>query len=146
MTSVFAKELRGCNLRLNAIAPGADGDRLCLKGMTPELVDRLAKRAPLARLGQPEDVAHVVAFLAGPDAGWVNGQVCCARTAASAEPQRTSPALELRSRKPSKEDVIVITGAGLGLLAMCGCAPTGMAWTRARSSRTRPLDLRSESA
>ena len=40
-----------------------------------ELIDRLAKLAPLERLGQPGDVAAVVAFLTGPDGGWINGQV-----------------------------------------------------------------------
>jgi 3-oxoacyl-[acyl-carrier protein] reductase len=38
-------------------------------------VDHLAKLAPLERLGQPQDIANVVAFLAGPDGAWVNGQV-----------------------------------------------------------------------
>jgi 3-oxoacyl-[acyl-carrier protein] reductase len=44
-------------------------------GKPPEVVDRLARLAPLERLGQPEDIAAAVAFLAGPDAGWINGQV-----------------------------------------------------------------------
>ncbi len=35
----------------------------------------IVKAAPLGRLGEPEDIAFVVAFLAGPDGGWVNGQV-----------------------------------------------------------------------
>ena len=39
------------------------------------MIDRLAKLAPLERLGQPEDTAAVVAFLAGPDGAWVNGQI-----------------------------------------------------------------------
>lgn len=38
-------------------------------------MERLSKAAPLERLGRPEDVADVVAFLAGPSARWVNGQV-----------------------------------------------------------------------
>jgi 3-oxoacyl-[acyl-carrier protein] reductase len=39
-----------------------------------EVIDRLAKLAPLERLGQPEDIADAVAFLAGPDGAWINGQ------------------------------------------------------------------------
>ncbi|HZF33547.1 MAG TPA: SDR family oxidoreductase [Candidatus Angelobacter sp.] len=74
ITSVLAKELRGRNITVNAIAPGPTATDLFLKGKPPELVDRLAKLAPLERLGQPEDIAAVVAFLAGPDAGWINGQ------------------------------------------------------------------------
>ncbi|MCE9672575.1 SDR family oxidoreductase [Myxococcus stipitatus] len=75
MTSVFAKELRGRDITVNAIAPGPTATELFLDGKSPELVDRLAKLAPLERLGQPDDIAAAVAFLAGPDAGWINGQV-----------------------------------------------------------------------
>jgi len=39
------------------------------------VVDHIAKLAPLERLGQPEDIANVVAFLAGSDGSWINGQV-----------------------------------------------------------------------
>jgi 3-oxoacyl-[acyl-carrier protein] reductase len=74
MTSVLAKELRGRNITVNAVAPGPTATDLFLKGKTPELVDRLAKLAPLERLGQPDDIADAVAFLAGRDAGWINGQ------------------------------------------------------------------------
>jgi 3-oxoacyl-[acyl-carrier protein] reductase len=48
---------------------------LFLNGKSDEQVQHFAKMAPLERLGQPEDIAGVVAFLAGPDGGWVNGQV-----------------------------------------------------------------------
>jgi 3-oxoacyl-[acyl-carrier protein] reductase len=75
MTSVLAKELRGRNITVNAVAPGPTATDLFLNGKSPELIDRLAKLAPLERLGQPEDIADVVAFLAGADGGWVNGQV-----------------------------------------------------------------------
>ena len=75
MTSVFAKELRGRHITVNAIAPGPTATDLFLKGKSEELVDRLSRLAPLERLGQPEDIANTVAFLAGPDAGWINGQV-----------------------------------------------------------------------
>ncbi|TPG11020.1 SDR family oxidoreductase [Rhodanobacter glycinis] len=75
MTSVLAKELRGRNITVNAVAPGPTATDLFLNGKSPELIDRLARLAPLERLGQPEDIADVVAFLAGADGGWVNGQV-----------------------------------------------------------------------
>jgi 3-oxoacyl-[acyl-carrier protein] reductase len=75
MTSVFAKELHGRHITVNAIAPGPTATDLFLKGKSEELVDRLSRLAPLERLGQPEDIANTVAFLAGPDAGWINGQV-----------------------------------------------------------------------
>ncbi|GLQ47166.1 3-ketoacyl-ACP reductase [Dyella lipolytica] len=75
MTSVFAKELRGRDITVNSVAPGPTATDLFLKGKPQEMVERLAKLAPLERLGQPEDIANTVAFLAGPDGSWVNGQV-----------------------------------------------------------------------
>jgi len=60
---------------VNAVAPGPTATDLFLKGKPQDVVDRMAKMAPLERLGQPGDIADVVAFLAGPDAAWVNGQV-----------------------------------------------------------------------
>ena len=74
MTSVLAKELRGRNITVNAIAPGPTATKLFLDGKPQQVVDELAKMAPLERLGQPEDIADAVAFLAGPDGGWINGQ------------------------------------------------------------------------
>jgi 3-oxoacyl-[acyl-carrier protein] reductase len=74
MTHVLANELRGRSITVNAIAPGPTATDLFLNGKSPELVDRLSKLPPLERLGQPDDIASVVAFLAGPDGGWVNGQ------------------------------------------------------------------------
>jgi 3-oxoacyl-[acyl-carrier protein] reductase len=74
MTSVLAKELRGRKITVNAVAPGPTATNLFLKGKPQQVVDHLAKLAPLERLGQPDDIASAVAFLAGPDAGWINGQ------------------------------------------------------------------------
>ena len=74
MTSILAKELRGRNITVNAVAPGPTATDLFLNGKPQEVVDRLAKLAPLERLGQPADIAAVVAFLAGPDGAWINGQ------------------------------------------------------------------------
>lgn len=74
-THVFAKELRGRNITVNAVAPGPIATSLFLDGKTEEQIQAFAKMPPLQRLGQPEDIACVVAFLAGADAGWVNGQI-----------------------------------------------------------------------
>ena len=75
MTHVLSKELRGRNITVNAVAPGPTATKLFLDGKPQQVIDHLAKLAPLERLGQPEDVANTVAFLAGPDGGWINGQV-----------------------------------------------------------------------
>src|ERR1700688_1633630 len=74
MTAILSKELRGRSITVNAVAPGPTATDLFLNGKSPELIDRLAKMNPLERLGTPEDIAASVAFLAGPDGGWINGQ------------------------------------------------------------------------
>jgi 3-oxoacyl-[acyl-carrier protein] reductase len=75
LTAILSKELRGRNITANALAPGPTATDLFLDGKSPELVERLAKMNPLERLATPEDIASVVAFLVGPDGGWINGQV-----------------------------------------------------------------------
>jgi 3-oxoacyl-[acyl-carrier protein] reductase len=75
LVHVLANELRGRNITVNAVAPGPVGTELFLSGKTEEQVTELAKLAPLERLGEPEDIANVVSFLAGQDGGWMNSQV-----------------------------------------------------------------------
>ncbi|MGR9464666.1 SDR family oxidoreductase [Rhizobium leguminosarum] len=74
LTAIMAKEMRGRNITVNAIAPGPVATDLFLNGKSDELIARMAKMNPLERLGTPEDIAAAVAFLAGPDGGWINGQ------------------------------------------------------------------------
>ena len=71
---ILAKELRGRDITVNAVAPGPTATALFLEGKDEPTVTALANMNPMARLGTPEDVAEVVSFLAGP-ARWVNGQV-----------------------------------------------------------------------
>lgn len=75
MTHVLSKELRGRNITVNAVAPGPTATNLFLQGKTREQIEQFAKLAPLERIGEPVDIAATVAFLAGPDGGWINGQV-----------------------------------------------------------------------
>ena len=75
MTAILSKELRGRHITVNAVAPGPVSTELFLTGKSPELIERMAKIPPMERLGTTEDIASVVSFLAGPDGGWINGQV-----------------------------------------------------------------------
>jgi 3-oxoacyl-[acyl-carrier protein] reductase len=75
LVHVLANELAGRNITVNAIAPGPTGTELFLDGKTEEDIARLRNLSPLHRLGEPEDMANVVSFLAGPDGGWVNSQI-----------------------------------------------------------------------
>lgn len=74
LTKSVAKELASRNVLCNAVAPG-----FIATDMTAELTDAaresLLAQIALGRLGSPEDVAGVVSFLAGPDAGYITGQV-----------------------------------------------------------------------
>ena len=74
MTNIFAKELRGRNITVNAVAPGPTATDLFLKDKTPEQIAHLAKLAPMERLARPDDISAAVSFLVGPDGSWVDGQ------------------------------------------------------------------------
>jgi len=75
MTHVLAKELGARKVTVNAVAPGPVGTELFLTGRSEEVLKRLTNDIPLGRLGEPDDIAKVVSFLASPESGWVNGQV-----------------------------------------------------------------------
>lgn len=75
MTHILANEMRGKNITVNAIAPGPTATHLFLDGKPQAVIDHLTHMPPLERLGTPDDIAAAVAFLAGPDGSWINGQV-----------------------------------------------------------------------
>jgi len=74
LTLILARELRGKDVTVNAVAPGPTATALFLDGKDETTIANLAAAAPLERLGRPDDIAETIAFLAGP-ARWVNGQV-----------------------------------------------------------------------
>jgi 3-oxoacyl-[acyl-carrier protein] reductase len=74
VTLILARELRGRDITVNAVAPGPTATALFLDGKDAETIERMSKMNPLERLGTPADIAEVVSFLAGP-ARWINGQV-----------------------------------------------------------------------
>jgi 3-oxoacyl-[acyl-carrier protein] reductase len=75
LTTVLAKEMRGRNVTVNTIAPGPVATDLFLTGKSPELLEAMANRSPLGRIGIPADIASAVSMLAGRDGRWINGQV-----------------------------------------------------------------------
>lgn len=75
LVKVLANELRGRNIAVNAVAPGPVGTALFFEGKSEEQIQTIANMAPFERLGQPEEIADVVSFLAGPQGRWINGQV-----------------------------------------------------------------------
>jgi 3-oxoacyl-[acyl-carrier protein] reductase len=82
ITLILARELRGRDVTVNAVAPGPTATALFLDGKSEELINQIAGEPPLQRLGQPDDIAELVAFLAGPGR-WVNGQVVYANGGAA---------------------------------------------------------------
>jgi len=74
MGATLAKELRGRKITVNAVAPGPTATELFFTGKSDAQIESLKQACPLERLGQPEDIANVVSFLAGPESEWVNGQ------------------------------------------------------------------------
>ncbi|MBZ9978288.1 SDR family oxidoreductase [Mesorhizobium sp. BR-1-1-10] len=75
MTYILAKELGARGITVNAVAPGPVETALFTDGKSAAQIEATAKMIPLGRLGQPDDIAGVVSFLAGPDSAWVNGQI-----------------------------------------------------------------------
>lgn len=75
MSAILSKELRGKDIAVNCVAPGPTETDLFTEGKSQELIDKLANMSPMERLGQPEDIANVVNFLASDEGHWVNGQV-----------------------------------------------------------------------
>ncbi len=75
LTLILARELRGRDVTVNTVAPGPTATALFLDGKDEATIERLAKQPALERLGTPEDIAEVAAFLASPAGHWVNGQI-----------------------------------------------------------------------
>lgn len=75
MTHVSSKELGRRNITVNTVAPGPVETDMFMTGKSDKLVQNITRTIPLGRLGQPDDIASVVAFLASPESGWINGQV-----------------------------------------------------------------------
>jgi 3-oxoacyl-[acyl-carrier protein] reductase len=75
MTHILSKELGPKKITVNAIAPGPVATELFLNDKSEDDIKPIIGRTPLARLGEPADIASAVSFLVGPDGGWINGQI-----------------------------------------------------------------------
>lgn len=75
MTHTLAKELGARGVTVNAVAPGPVATELFFADRPEDSIKRLINDIPLGRLGEPDDIARVVSFLASPESGWINGQV-----------------------------------------------------------------------
>ncbi len=73
-TAVAALEFGGRQITANIVSPGATDTELLREANPGEAFEDDVAQTALRRLGQPEDIAAVVAFLAGPDSGWISGQ------------------------------------------------------------------------
>ncbi|MEU9759230.1 glucose 1-dehydrogenase [Streptomyces sp. NPDC047987] len=74
LTAVAAHELGARGITVNTVSPGATDTEMLRAANQPQALETVAAMTPLGRLGDPADVADVVAFLAGPDARWITGQ------------------------------------------------------------------------
>ncbi|KAI3126604.1 hypothetical protein CBS147330_6392 [Penicillium roqueforti] len=75
MARVMAKDLARKNIIVNAVAPGPTTTELFLKGKSEQVLNAVAGFSPFGRIGKPEEIANVIAFLCGEDSSWMSGQI-----------------------------------------------------------------------
>lgn len=75
ITRQLAKEFGPKGITINAVAPGPIGTELFTVGKSAEQIETFKRMAAFGRLGEPEDIARVVLFLASEEAGWITGQI-----------------------------------------------------------------------
>lgn len=74
LTRVFSKEVGSRGINVNSISPGPTNTELFTKGKPQEVIDRLAALSAFNRIGEPDDIAKLVVFLASDEAKWINAQ------------------------------------------------------------------------
>ena len=74
LTRVFAKEVGSRGINVNSVSPGPTNTELFMNGKSQEVVGRLASLSAFNRIGEPEDIAKVIVFLASDEAKWISAQ------------------------------------------------------------------------
>lgn len=74
LTRVFSKEVGARGINVNSVSPGPTNTELFTKGKPQEVIGRLASLSAFNRIGEPEDIAKVIVFLASDDAKWIDAQ------------------------------------------------------------------------
>ncbi|EOO02489.1 putative nad-p-binding protein [Phaeoacremonium minimum UCRPA7] len=74
LSRALAKDFGVRGITVNTVSPGPTDTELFRKGKTESFINYIASQTPSNKLGQPEDIASVISFLASPAAGWINGQ------------------------------------------------------------------------
>jgi 3-oxoacyl-[acyl-carrier protein] reductase len=74
LTRVFAKEIGSRGINVNSVSPGPTNTELFMTGKPDQVIAHLASLSAFNRIGEPEDIARVVAFLASDDANWISAQ------------------------------------------------------------------------
>jgi 3-oxoacyl-[acyl-carrier protein] reductase len=74
LTRVFSKEIGNKGINVNSVSPGPTNTELFTNGKPQEVIDRLASLSAFNRLGEPDDIAKVVVFLASDNAKWITAQ------------------------------------------------------------------------
>ncbi|MGG5210607.1 SDR family oxidoreductase [Chryseobacterium sp. MIQD13] len=74
LTRVFAKEIGHRGINVNSVSPGPTNTALFVNGKSQEEISRLASLNPFGRIGETNDIAQLVVFLASDEAKWINAQ------------------------------------------------------------------------
>lgn len=74
ISRVFSKEIGGRGINVNSVLPGTTNTELFREGKSNELISKLAAMTSFKRMGEPEDIAKIVLFLASDEAKWITGQ------------------------------------------------------------------------
>lgn len=74
-TKALAKEVGPSGVRVNAVSPGATRTPAMAEHLTAEMAEKMARAYPLRRLGEPEDIASAILYLASPLSAWITGQI-----------------------------------------------------------------------